>query len=77
MFAQEALEHERPLQPPHSLGINFMAKGRANVSLEIVWLLVCLFFSKPRMGFDLDLSVGRRKGTGTSLLRSKLRTRAN
>lgn len=77
MFAQEAFERKWPLQPPCSLGINFMVKGRANVLLEIVWLLVCLFFSKPRMGFDLDLSVGRQRGTGTSLLPSKPRTRAN
>lgn len=37
---------------------------------------VCLFISELRMGFDLDLSAGRQRGTGTFLIPSKPRTKS-
>lgn len=40
-------------------------------------LLVRLFISEPQMGFDLDLSAGRQRSTGTSPILSKPRTSVN
>lgn len=62
--AQEARERERPRQPPRSSEVNFSAGGEFLALREKPWsssgpegtLPVCWFVSKPRVGFDLDVS---------------------
>lgn len=57
-------ELEQPQQPPHSSGVNFSTGGDFLALREKPWssscpegtLPVCWFISKPRVGFDLDVS---------------------